>query len=63
MSEVGRADVIYEQAMRDVILAADAFGFEDVTGLPWIEIDFPEDLERAHGEILPRLVGLPPTPR
>jgi choline kinase len=59
----GRADVICERAMRDVILAADTFGFEDVTGLPWIEIDFPEDLERAHGEILPRLVGLPPTPR
>ncbi|MGH6899274.1 MAG: NTP transferase domain-containing protein [Geminicoccaceae bacterium] len=59
----GRADVIYEKAMRDVILAADAFGFEDVTGLPWIEIDFPEDLQRAHGEILPRLIGLPPTPR
>jgi choline kinase len=27
----------------------------DITGLPWIEIDFPEDLERAHDEILPAL--------
>jgi choline kinase len=59
----GRRDAIYEEPMRDVILAADAFGFEDVTGLPWIEIDFPEDLRRAYGEILPRLVDLPPTPR
>jgi choline kinase len=59
----GRTDVIYEDAMRDVILAADAFGFEDVTGLPWIEIDFPEDLQRAHAEILPRLMALPRTPR
>jgi choline kinase len=59
----GRTDVICEKPMRDVILAADAFGFEDVTGLPWIEIDFPEDLQRAHGEILPRLIGVPPTPR
>lgn len=59
----GRTDVIYEKAMRDVILAADAFGFEEVTGLPWIEIDFPEDLERAHTEILPRLVDLPHTAR
>ncbi|MGH6903828.1 MAG: NTP transferase domain-containing protein [Geminicoccaceae bacterium] len=59
----GRTHVIYEKAMRDVILAADAFGFEDVTGLPWIEIDFPEDLQRAHAEILPRLVGLPPVPQ
>ena len=57
--EGGRVDVIYEKAMRDVILAADAFGFEDVTGLPWIEIDFPEDVQRAHSEVLPRLVELP----
>ena len=25
-------------------------------GLPWIEIDFPEDLERARTEIYPRIV-------
>jgi choline kinase len=59
----GRVDVICEKAMRDVILTTYAFGFEDVTGLPWIEIDFPEDLQRARGEILPRLVDLPPTPQ
>lgn len=57
--EDGRVDIIYEKAMRDVILTADAFGFEDVTGLPWIEIDFPEDVQRARLEILPRLVELP----
>jgi choline kinase len=56
----GRADAIYEEPMRDAILAADTFGFEDVTGLPWIEIDFPEDLQRARAEILPRLLSLPP---
>ncbi len=27
----------------------------DVKGLPWIEIDFPQDLERAQKEIYPRL--------
>jgi choline kinase len=32
-------------------------------GFPWIEIDFPEDLVRARTEVLPRLVGLPGTPR
>jgi choline kinase len=57
--ESGQVDVICERAMRDVILAADAFGFEDVTGLPWIEIDFPEDVRRARSEILPRLMALP----
>lgn len=30
----------------------------DVTGLPWTEIDFAEDLERAETEVLPRIVDL-----
>jgi choline kinase len=56
----GRVDVIYEEPLRDVILEApDVFGFEDITGLPWIEIDFPEDVVRARTEVLPRLVDLP----
>ena len=43
---------------KDPVLLArrgDEFGFEDVTGIPWIEIDFPEDVERARRSILPRL--------
>jgi choline kinase len=60
----GRGDVMFENALRDVILEApDAFGFEDITGLPWIEIDFPDDVLRARTEILPRLVNLPQAPR
>jgi len=55
--EAGRLDEIYEEAFRDVLLAAPrgSFGVEDVTGLPWVEIDFPEDLEKARNEILPLL--------
>jgi choline kinase len=60
----GRVNVIYEEPLRDVILEApDVFGFEDITGLPWIEIDFPEDVVRARTEVLPRLVDLPRAPR
>jgi choline kinase len=60
----GRTDVIYEEPMRDVILAENAcFGFEDSAGLPWIEIDFPEDLERARREIHPRLIDRLEPPR
>jgi choline kinase len=56
----GRVDVMFENALRDAILEApDAFGFEDITGLPWIEIDFPADVLRARTEILPRLMDLP----
>jgi choline kinase len=57
--EGGHVNVIYENPIRDVIAETPAFGFADATGLPWIEIDFPEDLERAHREILPRLLDLP----
>ena len=61
--ESGRTDLICEKPMGDVILATAAFGFEDVTGLPWIEIDFPQDMLRARTDVLPRLVHLPPAPR
>jgi len=47
----------YEEAIRDVILTSPRgmFAYEDITGLPWIEIDFAKDIERANNEILPRL--------
>jgi len=53
------ADAPYEHALRDVLLASPgAFGIEDVTGLPWIEIDYPQDVDRAVDEILPQLEAL-----
>ncbi len=59
---IDRADMAaaYEPAMRDVLLAepAGTFGAEDVTGIPWIEIDFPSDLIRAEHHVLP-LIGKP----
>ncbi len=53
--------VLYEVAIRDLLLAdkTGAFGVEDVTGLPWIEIDFMEDVAMAEAEILPRLEAMP----
>jgi len=33
-------------------------GWADVTGLPWTEIDFVEDLRRAEHDVLPRVVRL-----
>lgn len=55
----GRSAEPYEEVVRDVLLAAPSgtFGYEDVTGLPWIEIDFPKDVERADREVLPRIEG------
>ena len=42
----GRRGMEYEEPIRDMIMqsAPDRFGFEDITGLPWTEIDFPEDV-------------------
>ncbi len=59
--EAGNIDLIYEEPIRDVILNAPSgeFGCEDIIGLPWIEIDFPEDLHRATDEILPKLQDSP----
>jgi choline kinase len=53
----GRTDESYEPAMREVMLEgpAELFSYEDITGCDWIEIDFPEDLERARHTVLPRL--------
>jgi choline kinase len=53
----GLRDEPYEEVLRDVLLEDGdlRFGFEDVTGLPWLEIDFPQDVERARQEILPRI--------
>lgn len=39
--------------------AAHAFAERSTDGLPWIEIDDPEDLERARREILPRILESP----
>jgi choline kinase len=58
--EQGRYGEPYEEAIRDLLLGSpEAFGFEDITGLPWIEIDFPEDVRRARETILPQLVDCP----
>ena len=50
-SDVGDS---YDDVLCAMVLA-DRFGHEDVTGLPWTEIDFPEDLSRARDEVLPQI--------
>jgi len=56
--EQGRRDAFYEDALRDLLLAEpEAFGFEDVTGIPWIEIDFQHDVRRAETEVLAHIAA------
>ena len=59
--QAGRLDEMYEEAFRDVLLSEPpgTFNVEDVTGTPWVEIDFPEDLEKAEREIYPQLLQTP----
>ena len=52
----GLLDAPHEEALRDVLLAQPTdFACEDVTGLPWLAVDFPEDVERAIKQILPAI--------
>ncbi len=55
----GRSNLPHEETMRDLILErTQVFQIIDVTGAPWIEIDFPADVERAAREVLPQLLSL-----
>lgn len=52
----GLADAPHEEVLRELLLAEpDRYGYEDVTGLPWLEVDFPEDVERAVKDVLPAI--------
>lgn len=52
----GLLDAPHEEALRDVLLASPTdFACEDINGLPWLEVDFPEDVERAIKQILPAI--------
>lgn len=51
-----RAHLPHEEAVRDLLRErSQAFEVCDVTGAPWIEIDFPADVVRATEEVLPQL--------
>jgi len=53
------AESPYEAGLQYVMRARGSrFAAEDVTGLPWIEIDYPEDVDRAMDQVLPQLESL-----
>jgi len=56
----GEDETPYEEVIRDLLLAnPEQYSFEDISGLPWLEIDFPEDVIKARDIILPKLTELP----
>jgi choline kinase len=53
------AHMPHEEAVRDLLRErSQIFEVADVTGAPWIEIDFPTDVVRAAHEVLPQLQPL-----
>ena len=57
--ESERANMPHEEAVRDLLRErSQIFEVADVTGAPWIEIDFPTDVIRAAHEVLPQLQPL-----
>jgi choline kinase len=54
----GQCDLAYEPAMREVLLAepVGTFGYADISGVPWVEIDFPDDLRRARSDVINRIL-------
>jgi len=51
-----RAHLPHEEAVSDLFReGSQAVEVADVTGAPWIEIDFPNDVSRATHEVLPQL--------
>jgi len=51
-----RVEGDYEAAL-DALLPRHPFATCPTEGLPWVEIDFPQDLEAAETDVLPRLPG------
>lgn len=52
--DAGHTGIEHEEVYPDLLAQVDV-GFERVDGVPWIEIDFVEDVERAGSEILPAI--------
>jgi choline kinase len=56
----GQTSLEYEEAIRDLILAGpERFAITDISDIPWIEIDFADDVTRARDIVLPRLGPCP----
>ncbi len=59
--EDDKLDMEYEDALTSFFQDV-RVGYEKIGGLPWIEIDFPEDVKRAELQILPAIHALEQRP-
>jgi choline kinase len=58
----GRDHEEYEEVFRALFKSC-VFGYELVGDLPWTEIDFPEDIDKAEQSVWPRIQALEAAPR
>jgi len=54
--DLGKTDVFYEEAFRPLSIEEPSIYGVSTNGLPWIEVDMPEDYERAKREVYPRII-------
>jgi len=59
--DAGQLDMEYEDALTTFFQDVPV-GYEKIGGLPWVEIDFPEDIQRAVSQILPAIETLEKRP-
>ena len=61
---IDRSDIEgpYEQAFREVLIGEPrgTFSVEDITGIPWTEIDFPDDVVHAGEVVMPSMEQFDP---
>jgi hypothetical protein len=57
-SGIGRRES-YDEVLRDMVVEG-RFGYEDVTGMHWTELDFVGDIEFALANVLPFVDGTNP---
>ncbi len=55
--DAGKLDMEYEDALKDFFQQVPV-GYEKIGGWPWVEIDFPEDIDRATSQTLPAMLAL-----
>ena len=53
----GEIEGAYERAMCAALYSEPmgTFGYEDITGVPWVEIDYESDLRKAATQVIPRI--------
>ena len=56
--DLGRTDVFYEEAFRLLSIEEPSIYGVSTNGLPWIEVDTPEDYEKAREEVYPRIISI-----